>query len=305
VEVLGFHLPYNKAGLAVIKNQQRIFNKILPAWLELAIDGKIKIFEDASLLHEYMTKEEIIPMVQNMNLAGNVSNGIIMDQGAIKKFIQDSLAYLEKRGYGELCLDIEGVKYENKERFTNFVDRVAASLHEAGISLSICIPAKTGNNADSTWSGAYDYKLLGQIVDRVIIMAYDFHWPGGPPGPIAPLGWLQDLIDYAIIEIPLEKIYFALGLYGYDWPLLAEERGRGLVYKQIEEIARRYQREIEWDQESCCPYLKYEDNGVEHEVWFENKRSIGLKIRLLQEFQLKGVAFWRPGQEDPGVWELF
>lgn len=305
MELLVFHLPYNKAGLAAIKKYYKLFDKIIPAWLEVAMNGSIKIYEDASIIHEYLSDDEIIPMVQNLNMAGNVSNELIKDQGAIKKFIDYSLEYLGNRGYRELCLDIEGVRYENKERYTDFVGRAAESLHKAGFRLSICIPAKTGNSADSSWSGAYDYTLLGNLVDRVIIMAYDFHWPGGPPGPIAPISWLQDVIDYAIIEIPLEKIYFALGLYGYDWALGQEERGRGLVYKQIEDLARKYQREIEWDQESQSPYLKYEVNGVEHEVWFENKRSIELKIKLLQEFQLNGVVFWRPGQEDPGVWELF
>lgn len=305
MELLVFHLPYSKAGLEVIKKYYSIFDLIIPAWLEVAGDGRIRTHEDAGIIQQYMSKEKIIPMVQNLNLSGQVSNELVKDQEAVNRFILESLSYLKKRGYKELCLDIEGVRYENKERYTDFIGRIAENLHGAGFSLSISIPAKTGNSKDSTWSGAYDYNLLGKIVDRIIIMAYDFHWPGGPPGPIAPINWLQDVIDYAIIEIPLEKIYFALGLYGYDWLLNQEERGRGLVYRQIEELARKYKREIEWDQESRSPYLKYELNGVEHEVWFENRCSIESKLKLLKEFQLRGVVFWRPGQEDPEVWELF
>ncbi|NLJ84349.1 MAG: hypothetical protein GX336_05525 [Halanaerobiaceae bacterium] len=305
MELLVFHLPYNRAGLEVIKKYYSIFDKLIPAWLGAAADGSIRIHDDAGTIHQYMNKKKIIPMVQNLELSSRVSNSLVKDKEAVNRFTADSLAYLKKRGYEELCLDIEGVKYENRESYTDFIGRVAENLHGAGFHLSICIPAKTGNSKDSTWSGAYDYNKLGKIADRIIIMAYDFHWPGGPPGPIAPINWLQDVIDYAIMEIPLEKIYFALGLYGYDWPLKQEERGRGLVYRQIAELAGRYKKEIEWDQESRCPYMKYEVNGVEHEVWFENRCSIESKLRLLQDFQLKGVVFWRPGQEDPEVWELF
>lgn len=39
----------------------------------------------------------------------------------------------------------------------------------------------------------------------------------------------------------------------------------------------------------------YNENGVEHTIWFENSDSIDLKLKLVRMHGLKGVAFWRIG----------
>ncbi len=303
-EVLGFHLGYNKKGLETINNNNGLINKVIPTCLEVKPDGSIQINTDKTI-KTYKDKSGIVPMVQNANMDSNVSNQLIGNQTAINRFIKDIILYLKSEGYNEVCIDIEGVKYKNKIQYTEFIKQVVDSLRQEGYYLSIVIPAKSENNQDSTWSGAYDYSSLGKITNKIIIMAYDFHWPGGPPGPIAPLSWVQDVIDYAIMEIPLGKLYVGLGLYGYDWILNGEQKARGLIYSQVKNIASNYNSKIEWDQESQSPYLRYIENGFEHEVWFENKESIAKKIKLVDEFQLKGVVFWRLGQEDPDVWQLF
>ncbi len=304
-QLSGFHLAYNEKGLETIINHYRLFKKIIPTWVEVKSDGSIQVNNSNETIEKYMGKRGIVPMVQNANMDSKVSNLLISKQNAINCFIKEILIFLENEGYKEVCIDIEGVKYKNKIQYTEFIKKVADAFQQEGYSLSVVIPAKSENNQDSTWSGAYDYSSLGKIANKVIIMAYDFHWPGGPPGPIAPLSWVQDVIDYAIIEIPLEKLYLGLGLYGYDWVINSEQKTRGLVFKQIQDISLKYNVKVEWDQESQSPYLRYKENSIEHEVWFENKESISKKIRLIEEFQLKGVVFWRVGQEDPDVWKLF
>ncbi len=303
-EVLGFHLAYNQEGLETIKKHYSQITKVIPTWLEVSSDGSVQVSRD-NIIKTYMDKSEIVPMVQNANMDSKVSNQLIGDQTAINSFIKNILLFLKSEGYDEVCIDIEGVNYKNKIKYTEFIKKVTDALLQEGYYLSVVIPAKSENNQDSTWSGAYDYSMLGEIVNKVIIMAYDFHWPGGSPGPIAPFSWVQDVIDYAIIEIPLEKLYLGLGLYGYDWIINSEQKTRGLVFSQIKNISLKYNKKIEWDQDSQSPYLRYKDKDFEHEVWFENKESVAKKLRLVDEFQLKGVVFWRLGQEDPDVWQLF
>lgn len=304
-KVLGFHLEYSESGIQTISKYHNILDKVIPNWIKVKADGSLKITKGNNILHTCLKKNKITPMVQNFNLNSNISNELINNEVAIRKFINNIITYLNKMGYKEICLDIEGVKSGYKNSFTQLIRKTAEFLHDKGYYLSVAIPAKSENNQDSTWSGAYDYSLLGEIVDKVIIMAYDFHWPGGPPGSIAPLSWVQDVIDFAIIEIPLEKLYFGFGLYGYDWTVNNDKNARGLVYRQIEDIRKKYSGKIEWDQDSQSPYLRYKKEGNEHEIWFENKRSIEKKIKLLSEFQLKGLVFWRLGQEDPDIWSLF
>ncbi|MFW6287226.1 MAG: glycosyl hydrolase family 18 protein [bacterium] len=304
-QVLGFHLAYSKSGLETIKERHELLDQIIPTWLEVYADGEIKINQSNKLIEAFLDKDLIIPMVQNADLDSSISNDFISNQEAVNDFINNIILYLKEEKLNEICIDIEGVNYENKGLFTKFIKKTADVFHKHDFSLGVVVPAKLENNQDSTWSGAYDYSSLAEVVDKVIIMAYDFHWPGGSPGPIAPLSWVQDVVDYAIMEIPLEKLILGLGLYGYDWIINVEEPARGLVFEQIRKKLQKYNKKIEWDQESQSPYFRYKKQDEEHEVWFENKESIGKKLNLAREFQLKGVVFWRLGQEDPDIWSLF
>ncbi|MEJ6950659.1 glycosyl hydrolase family 18 protein [Natronospora cellulosivora (SeqCode)] len=304
-EIMGFHLVNNSFGLKTIEEKHHKIDQLVPTMLEVKEDGELIIKKLRENVFDFFDKKNISPMIQNFALNSKVSNRLITKQSAINYLLDNLISYMSRYNYNDLCLNIEGVSYENKEVFTDFVKQITEALHNRGYGLSIAIPAKCENNQDSTWSGAYDYKALGEIVDKIIIMAYDFHWVGGPPGPIAPIFWIQDVIDFAIMEIPLEKIYLALGFYGYDWSINTDDRARGLVYRQVMNLVDRYNTNVEWDPDSQTPYVRYRSDGIKHEIWFENKESIAKKIKLLREFQLRGVAFWRLGQEDPDVWNIF
>ncbi len=43
----------------------------------------------------------------------------------------------------------------------------------------------------------------------------------------------------------------------------------------------------------------------EHQVWLEDSTSAAARLELVARYRLAGVATWRLGQEDPGVWPLF
>ena len=69
-------------------------------------------------------------------------------------------------------------------------------------------------------------------------------------------------------------------------------------------MAQEYGATIRFDEESQTPTFRYTaSNGQEHEVWFENAESLLAKIRIADEFGIKGVGIWRLGLEDPAVWD--
>ena len=212
--------------------------------------------------------------------------------------------FLKNNSFDEINIDLEGVNKNNKENFLKFIEKLADKMGVLNYRLGISIPAKTENHVDTGWAGAYDYERLGRLVDKVIIMAYDYHWPGGPAGPIAPLSWVYDVIDYVIMQISNKKIYIGVPFYGYDWIINKEnKKAKGLSYHQIMKLKEKYDGTIEWDQESETPYYCYESEDEKHEVWFENINSILKKLDLMNKFQIKGAAFWRLGLEPPELWE--
>ncbi|MDE6245451.1 MAG: hypothetical protein K2M50_07330, partial [Treponemataceae bacterium] len=49
------------------------------------------------------------------------------------------------------------------------------------------------------------------------------------------------------------------------------------------------------------PHVKIK-MSVDVDCWFEDTYSTVEKMRLYQDMDVKNIAFWRIGQEDPRVW---
>lgn len=50
---------------------------------------------------------------------------------------------------------------------------------------------------------------------------------------------------------------------------------------------------IQFDEIAMSPFFRYEKDGVQHEVWFEDVRSMREKFRLITEYGLRGMGYWQ------------
>jgi spore germination protein YaaH len=168
--------------------------------------------------------------------------------------------------------------------------------------LSVTLHAKVSEPGD--WSGARaeDWRALGESADELRIMAYDQANDETPPGPIAPIAWVERALQLAITEIPRDKIVLGVGAYGYDWS--GDGKGKTLQWADVESIARDHAAVIQWDAESQAPWFTYSNGqGQRHTVWYENARSTKAKLDLARRYSIAGVFIWRLGGEDPAIWE--
>ena len=114
-------------------------------------------------------------------------------------------------------------------------------------------------------------------------------------------------MEYAITEIPRDKIMMGIPLYGYDWtlPMSQEDNGRVISPQQAIELALRYNTNIEYDNTSQAPFLNYiDEQGRNHIVWFEDARSIQAKFNLVKELGIRGFFYWVLGRDFPQNWLL-
>ena len=84
------------------------------------------------------------------------------------------------------------------------------------------------------------------------------------------------MLDYAVTEIPPEKILMGMPNYGYDWtlPFMRGTAAQSVSFTQAVDLALRYGVEIQFDEQAQTPYFYYTDNGTQHVVWFDDPRSI-------------------------------
>lgn len=112
---------------------------------------------------------------------------------------------------------------------------------------------------------------------------------------VAPLNQVRRVLQYATSLVPPEKILQGIPLYGYNWPLpdTPESRATTVSLTEVYDLAFNAGVSISYDEIAQSPWFRYTDpQGILHEVWFEDPRSLRAKFELAQEFGLRGVGFW-------------
>lgn len=201
-----------------------------------------------------------------------------------------------QKGYGGLDIDFEYIKAEDRNAFTAFVGEAAERMHELGFQVSVALAPKTSADQRGLLYEGKDYRALGQAADHVLLMTYEWGYKYGPNMAVAPLNMVRRVVDYAVTEIPPEKIMLGIPNYGYDWPLpFVRGETEALTIGNVEavRIAVRNGAQIQFDPVAASPYFRYVREGTEHEVWFEDVRSLKDKYALVTEYGLRGCGFWQ------------
>lgn len=129
----------------------------------------------------------------------------------------------------------------------------------------------------------------------------------GPPMAVAPLNQVTRVVDYALSEIPKEKIWMGMPNYGYDWkvPYQKDTMARSISNQQAIALAQKYYAAIRFDAAAQSPWFRYVDgDGQEHEVWFEDARSVRAKLELAHRRGLYGVSYWNLMRPFPQNWTV-
>ncbi len=205
------------------------------------------------------------------------------------RLIGNLLEEIKTNNYDGVNIDFELMDPEDGTLFTTFLQELKTSLGTEK-TLSVAVFARTGKER---WATAYQYDQIGEIADLVVVMAYDYSYKNSPPGPIAPVWWVEDVVTYMKKNIDQEKILLGIPTYGYNW---SDAGTTTVTAKKLEEIKRKYMVYSHFDEKSMSPYYTYTDNhNIVHEIWLENERSLDQKLNVVEKNKLKGISFWRIG----------
>lgn len=213
-----------------------------------------------------------------------------------QNLIENLLQTMEQKNYGGIDIDFEYILAEDRIAFAEFVTRVRISANAAGYPVSVALAPKTSDDQPGLLYGGKDYGLLGEAANHVLLMTYEWGYTYGPPMAVAPIHKVREVVEYALTRIPAEKINLGIPNYGYDWPLPYEKgitAARTISNTEAVEIAIANNAVIEFDQVSMSPHFTYEKDGIMHEVWFEDVRSMNEKFALIQEYRLRGAGYWQ------------
>ncbi len=220
-------------------------------------------------------------------------------------------------------LDYENLPPAARQPYTDFVTTLAAALHQQGKLLSVTVPPEVRDSDSCVICRFADYAALGAVVDRFRVMAYEYHGNRGDPGPVAPVWWMRQVMSYTVSVVPHDKVTLGIHLYGYDW---GGAQTPALWWSDVQSLKDEYNGIVTYPDTDprgeigeakmtytivkpvrCPHYLGDECPPAaqeNHTVWFVDARYVAESWKIVQDLGLGGIIMWRPGGEDPAIWNI-
>lgn len=270
---------------------------VAPTLLALDPAGKLNVTEDAPLrrvIQAAIRRPLVVPVVQNAwngEWDGASTARLLHDPRRRAVLISALQAYLDRTNDAGIMYDFENLPASSMGDLVSLVRETRAAFAPRRRLVSITMPID-----NPMWPA----RALAAASDRLILMAYDQHWQGGEPGPIAADGWFAERLATTMRGLPPGKAIVALGNYGYDWH---DGRADSLTIEEAWLRARDSGTRPTFDRASGNSGYSYaQDDGKRHDVWLMDAATSWNQMHTLSALGIHDVALWRLGSEDPGFW---
>lgn len=210
--------------------------------------------------------------------------------------------------YDGVTIDFENLRGNMRDNFTEFLRKLNQELDLIGKNLYVTVQP---NMKNSTYFDGYDFKAIGEIADKVILMAYDYNAKSIPQDvmdsgftttPVTPF----DEVYYALKTITDDitgvadknKVVLGISMSNIGWTVvdgqITNSRGNTYSYSEIADMIDDG-AEVKYSDKYKNPYLIYDSDDGKEIVWYENSRSIADKVKLAEMLGVSGISFWRLG----------
>ncbi|MCA9380232.1 hypothetical protein KC675_03575 [Candidatus Dojkabacteria bacterium] len=317
----------SQSGYNSLTANPNYFNTISPVWYEVKSDGSLhtKYPSNRTQILSY-TKTKNIRLLPTVGMFDhNLFSQVLQSPVNMQRHVDSIVSAVVSGGYNGIDLDYESVSLADKDLYYDFLNKLSTELHKNDKILIVTVLAKWGDNVRYSYRPetrqVQDWSLISKYADEVRIMAYDYTYSGDKyPGPIGPTGWINNVLSYAKEKMPPEKTVLGIHLYAYEWyqnATTGEElalktdpslniglnpnTARAYTYNTVLNIIQNNTGESStFEGENVFFYTRKNDKtGI-----LENRALVyispdGVKERMLlaQKFNLKGVVFWRLGDE--------
>lgn len=290
----------NAGLLESIQNMTGV-NVISPTWFSVA-DNSGNITNIATADYVAQAHERGL---QVWGLVDNFSENVtttelLANTGARHNLVNQLVSAAVQAGIDGINVDFEYLSEEVGIHFLQFLRELSIETHKNNLVLSV------DNPVPEDFTSHYDRAEQGRVVDYVIIMGYDEHYVGSEEaGSVASLPWVEKGIQDTLAEVPPERVINAVPFYTRLWKteagtLSSEAIGMDLA----QQVVTENNAQVYWDNETSQNFGSFEKEGNSFKIWMENGDSIAAKVQLTKKYNLAGVAAWKLGFENSGIWQV-
>jgi spore germination protein YaaH len=323
------------SGMISFQEHAEKIDIISPVWYEISENGDL-IDKRPNNYEEIIstirsTDTRLVPAIAMFD--HELFTKILQSPESLENHTKSIVKEVLDKNYDGIDLDYESTKLSDKEKYFKFVEQLSRDLHQKDKMLIVTVLAKWGDDVIypslKETRQVQDWEKLSKYADQIRIMAYDFTFSRSPqPGPIAPLFWIEKVLDYAITKIPKEKIILGIHLYSYEWwceldesdekknpdcmldfiesPIILdsfteEKTARSYTYSTVKSLVSEFDgRLIEYQGEQIFRYKKINPQTKimeERVLVYIDSGGVKKRLELAKSYGIQGVAYWRLGGE--------
>jgi spore germination protein YaaH len=264
----------------------------------------------ARQLSVYMSALEKVTLADGTET--NPCAAILTDDTMRAEAAAQIAAQLQGGQYTGVTVDFEEMRGETlKNGFNLFLGALRLKLDELGASLYVCVHPVT---TDGIYYDAYDYKAIGELADKVILMAHDYAAntltqaemdAGFTATPVSPFYEIYAALKAATDPVTgvsdRSKLALAVSLGVIQWKLQDGRVMNASAYKpDLDAVFSRMTDPatvINYSDKYQNPYITYHDDtdNTDSVAWYEDTRSVDAKMELARMFGVTGLSVWRLG----------
>ncbi len=300
---VAFHAPWDDASTASLDRHINEIDWLIPGWLSITgHDHHLTAFADArgkEIISHARHRPKLLPMVQNAidgawdgpGMAALLHNRAARTAALAR--IEQMLLINHADG---VFFDFEELPPGSQRDYLAFLKEARSRFAPHDWLVTLAVPVD-----NPTWN----LKRYAAVADRLFLMAYDEHYQGGLPGPIASVPWLMQHVQGVSRGIDHRKLVVAIGNYAYDWADRDKGQTEALSVEEAWLKARESGAQPRFDPASGNSRFTYDEGAVHHDVWLMDAASAHDQMAALNAGGFSQIALWRLGSEDPSMWQLF
>ncbi len=276
-------------------------NVISPTWFSVSDnDGNVSSLASGEYVMQAHEKGlKVWGLVDNFS--ENMSTTTVLSKTSSRQNLENQLVtYALKSGLDGINIDFESLSEDVGIHFLQFLRELSIQCHENNLVLSV------DNPVPEDFTSHYDRTEQGKVVDYVIIMGYDEHYVGSDAGSVASLPWVEQGVKDTLAEVPAKRTILAIPFYTRLWKTTdgGALTSEAIGMDQAQQVISENGAETYWDKTTSQNYGTYEGDGATYQIWLEDAQSVAEKVKLISKYELAGVAEWKLGFENSGIWSV-
>lgn len=281
-------------------------NVVSPTWFKLADnDGNIASLADKSYVEKaHENGVAVWALVDDFNAEVDKFK-LLSSTSARAHLINELMLKVAAYDIDGINIDFEKVPQDAGEHFIQFIRELSVICRNEGIVLSI------DNYVPTSYNAFYNWNEQGQVADYVIVMAYDEHHSGSEvSGSVSSIGFVQNAVTEILNNVPKERVIMALPFYTRQWKEETGDDGEVTVTSQAygmqtaQNILEQNGVTPKWDDATGQYYGEYTLEGAVYKIWLEEEESLEMKLKVIAEADVAGIAGWKLGLEKTSIWDV-